>query len=586
MLSVIITERVAALRREMQAAGIDVYYIPTDDHHGSEYVGEYFKSREYISGFTGSAGAVVITQSYAGLWTDSRYYIQAEQQLSGTEYVLNRSGEKDVISAVDHIIKIGGTVGFDGKCVNAGTAEKIAAAVGMKNIISVDLIGKIWNDRPPMPCGKAFSLDIKYSGENTESKISRLRKNLVEKKADYFLTSAPDEICWLLNVRGDDVKYNPVVLSYLAVTPDNIIWFVDEEKISECFIPEYIKAAPYSDFYRFISDIPEGYSVLLDKKNLNYEAQSSLNNGVKIINGQSPLTLMKAVKNSIEMNNERQAHIKDGIAVTKFICEIKTNPEKYTELSAAELLILLRNQQEGYIEESFEPIIAYGAHGAVVHYSADENSSCPLGQSGFLLCDTGGHYYEGTTDITRTVCLGEPAQAMKAHYTAVLRGHLALANAVFKKGCHGYNLDILARGPLWESGLDFGHGTGHGVGYLLNVHEAPNGFRMRYVEGHDCILEEGMITSDEPGLYIEGQYGIRIESLLLCRNAETTSFGEFMRFENLTLVPFDPDAVEPSLMSEKEKSWYNEYQKRVYDIISPYLSDSERKWLENETRKI
>lgn len=581
-----ISDRLYALRREMQAAGIDVYYIPTDDYHGSEYVGEYFKSREYISGFTGSAGSVVITQSYAGLWTDSRYYIQAEQQLSGTEYVLNRSGEKGVISPVDHIIKTGGRVGFDGKCVNGETAEKIAAAIGRENIISVDLIGKIWNDRPSMPRGKVFSLDIKYSGEDTESKISRLRKILAEKKADYFLTSAPDEICWLLNVRGNDIAYNPVILSYFAVTPDNIIWFVDENKISGCQIPEAVKIAPYEDFYVFLHNIPAGSAVLLDKKNLNYEAVSALNESVKIINEQSPLTLMKAVKNSIEMNNERQAHIKDGIAVTKFICEIKTNTEKYTELSAAELLISLRKQQQGYIEESFEPIIAYGEHGAVVHYSADENSSCPLGRSGFLLCDTGGHYYEGTTDITRTVCLGEPTQAMKAHYTAVLRGHLALASAVFKKGCHGYNLDILARKPLWEAGLDFGHGTGHGVGYLLNVHEAPNGFRMRYTEGHDCVLEEGMITSDEPGLYIEGQYGIRTESLLLCRNAETTSFGEFMRFENLTLVPFDPDAVEPSLMSEKEKAWYNEYQQRVYDIISPYLSDSERKWLKNETRTI
>lgn len=581
----VISDRLSALRREMKKAGIDVYYVPSDDYHSSEYVGDFFKCREYISGFTGSAGSVVVTDNYAGLWTDSRYFIQAEEQLSGTEFVLNKQGEKNVVSAVEFIGNTGGTAGFDGKCVSAETAEKIASCKNVKDVVSVDLFDIIWQDRPPKPCEKIFSLDIKYSGEDHISKISRLREAVKKENADVFLTSAPDEICWLLNVRGNDIEYNPVILSFLAVTENDVVWFVDENKLRGCDIPNGITVAPYDDFYSYISDIKTDSTVLLDENNLNYEAVNKLNDCV-IISKQSPITLLKAVKNSTEINNVRQAHIKDGAAVTKFICEIKKHPEKYTELSAAELLVSLRKQQLTFIEESFAPIIAYAAHGAIVHYSADEKSSCPLKPSGFLLCDTGGHYFEGTTDITRTVCLGEITDTMKAHYTAVLRGHLALANARFKHGCQGANLDILAKAPLWEAGLDFTHGTGHGVGYLLNVHESPNSFRMRFVQEHDCVLEEGMITSDEPGLYIAGQYGIRIESLLLCRKAETTEFGEFMCFDNLTLVPFDPDAVEPSLMSEREKMWYNEYQKKVYEVISPLLNDDERQWLKKETRAL
>ncbi len=582
-------ERISALRAEMKKCGIDMYYVPTDDYHGSEYVGDFFKCREYISGFTGSAGNVIITDSYAGLWTDGRYFIQAENELKDTEFVLNKMGEKGVLTASEFITKnIGnGKLGFDGKTVNASFAEKIAEKIGKDNIISVDLFEKIWKNRPPLPFSDGFILDLKYAGLSYKEKAEIIRSVMKERSADYYAFSSPDDICWLLNIRGNDVKYNPVLLSYGILTEKNFHFFISGEKIQKITdkLDREIIIHTYDEFYSFLEELPNNRTVYLDKSRLNYEACGKIPESVKIIDGQN-LTLIKSKKNPVEAQNERIAHLKDGIAVTKFIYRIKKEPEKYSELSAADMLISLRKEQENYVEESFEPIIAYGAHGAIVHYSADEKSNSQIFADGFLLCDTGGHYLEGTTDVTRTVCLGNPTDDMKRDYTAVLRGHLNLADAVFRYGCHGANLDILARMPIYEIGRDFNHGTGHGVGYLLNVHEAPNGIRMKFIKSHDCELDEGMITSDEPGIYIEGKYGIRTESLLLCRTREENSFGKFMYFENLTLVPFDPDAVEKSMMNEKEISLYNNYQKRVFDTLSPYLDEAERNWLKNETRAL
>lgn len=584
-----VSERISALRAEMKKCGIDMYYVPTDDYHGSEYVGDFFKCREYISGFTGSAGSVVVTDNYAGLWTDGRYFIQAENELKDTEFVLNKMGEKDVLTASEFITRnIGnGKLGFDGKTVNASFAEKIAEKIGKDNIISVDLFEKIWKNRPALPFSDGFILDLKYAGLSYGEKAEIIRGVMKERGADYYAFSSPDDICWLLNIRGNDVEYNPVLLSYGVLTEKNFHLFINEEKIQKITdkLDGEIIIHPYDEFYSFLEELPKNCTVYLDKSRLNYEACGKIPESIKIIDGQN-LTLIKSKKNPVEAQNERIAHLKDGIAVTKFIYRIKKEPEKYSELSAADMLISLRKEQDNYVEESFESIIAYGAHGAIVHYGADEKSNSQILADGFLLCDTGGHYLEGTTDVTRTVCLGNPTDDMKRDYTAVLRGHLNLANAVFRYGCHGANLDILARMPIYEIGRDFNHGTGHGVGYLLNVHEAPNGIRMKFIKSHDCELDEGMITSDEPGIYIEGKYGIRTESLLLCRTREENSFGKFMYFENLTLVPFDPDAVERSMMSEKEISLYNNYQKRVFDTLSPYLDDAERDWLKNETRAL
>lgn len=574
-----ISERISALRKKMTENSIDMYYIPTDDFHGSEYVSGYFKCREYISGFDGSAGTVIITHTHAGLWTDGRYFIQAEKQLADTEFILYKSGNDGVPSAAEFINKnIGnGTLGFDGRVVSAGFAKKIP---DVKIRPDIDLVGEIWENRPPLPCTEVFELEC--TGKSRREKITEIRSLMTEKKADVFLLTSLDDICWLLNIRGNDIAYNPVVLSYLALTDKEVHLFTEHKDLA--FADEII-IHPYNDFYDYISHISPEKSVYIDSSVINLSAYSAVPKGCRIINGSNLTLLPKAVKNPVEIENIRKAHIKDGVAVTKFIYRIKNHPEKYTELSAAELIISLRKQQENYIEESFEPITAYGSHGAIVHYSASPETDVPLKADGFFLCDTGGHYIEGTTDITRTVCLGNPTADMKLYYTSVLKGHLALASAVFPHGCKGVNLDILARQPLWNMNMNYNHGTGHGVGYLLNVHEGPNGIRMRTTD-NDCVLEEGMITSNEPGLYLENRYGIRIENLILCRKQAKNDFGQFMEFETLTVAPYEPDAVEPELMSPSERSLYNAYQSFVYDTLSPYLTENEREWLKNETRCI
>lgn len=574
-----ISERLSALRKKMAENSIDMYYIPTDDFHGSEYVSDYFKCREYISGFDGSAGTAVITQTHAGLWTDGRYFIQAEKQLSGTDFTLYKSGNEGVPTAAEYINKnIGsGTLGFDGRVVSAGFVKKIP---DVKIRPDVDLVGEIWENRPPLPCTAVSELDISFSGKSRQDKISEIRSLMTEKKADICLLTALDDICWLLNMRGKDIDYNPVVLCYLALTQNEVHLFTDHTDID--FLND-VTIHPYNDFYSYISGISPEKSIYADISGINLSAYSAIPKDCKIINGEDLTKLPKAIKNPVETENMRKAHIKDGVAVTKFIYEIKNNPEKYTELSAARLIISLRKQQENYIEESFEPITAYGSHGAIVHYSASPETDIPLKAEGFFLCDTGGHYLEGTTDITRTICLGAPTPDMKLYYTSVLKGHLALASAVFPHGCKGVNLDILARKPLWNMNMNYNHGTGHGVGYLLNVHEGPNGIRMR-TTSNDCVLEEGMITSNEPGLYLENRYGIRIENLILCRKHTKNDFGQFMRFDTLTVVPYDPDAVDPEFMSEGELSLYNIYQAHVYNTLSPYLTEKEREWLKNETR--
>lgn len=590
-----IGERLCDLRGEMKKTGITMYYIPSDDFHGSEYVSEYFKSREYISGFTGSAGEVIVTQDNAWLWTDGRYFIQAEKQLSGTEYTLNRAGEPGVPGIKDFIPKHldGGILGFDGRVVPAAFAEQIEKSIGKEHMrTDLDLIGMIRTDRPALPSSKAYLLDEKYTGESRTEKIRRVRGFLERMKADVLLLSTLDDICWLLNVRGDDVEYNPVILSYLAVTVDKVLWFADRNKLSDDIISalDGITIMPYDDFYGYISSLPEKCTVYLDKKRLNSHAFSLIPDSAKKVSGTLPTTLFKCIKNDTEIKNMRHAHLKDGIALTKFIHRIKTGPAKYTELSAAELIMSLRKAQPGYVSESFTPIIAYAEHGAIVHYSADESSDVPLAAESFVLCDTGGHYLDGTTDVTRTICLGKPTAEMKAAYTAVLRGNLCLSAAVFRHGARGANLDILARMPVYEFGSDFNHGTGHGVGFLLNVHEGPNAVRSK-ISGDPadsgCVFESGMITSDEPGIYIEGSYGIRTENLILCKKLpETEYINDLLGFEVLTLAPYDPDAVEPSLMTDREIRLYNEYQQRVYCELSPYLDADEAKWLRNETRSI
>ena len=595
-----IPERLTALREEMKRRSIDIYVVPTADFHESEYVGEHFKARKFITGFTGSAGTAVITLKEAGLWTDGRYFVQAEKQLEGSTVTLYRMAEEGV-PAVEEFVKDklpqGGCIGFDGRTVNGAWGEKFAAIAEEKGgslSVGEDLIDLIWTDRPELSRAPLFILEEKYSGKSTAEKIKDVRAKMAEEGADVHILTSLCDIAWLLNIRGGDIQSVPVVLSYLVLTRDQCIWFLQEEVVDDAiraYLNEnHIETRPYDAIYTYVPTIPESAVVLMNKSGVNYRICNELNKNIQVINKPNPTELMKAVKNPVEVDNIRLAHVKDGVAVTKFMYWLKTNIGKIpmTEISASDYLEARRREQENFIDLSFTTISAYGANAAMMHYSATPESNTGLKPEGFLLIDSGGHYYEGTTDITRTFVLGPISDEMKQHFTAVCRSNMKLANAKFLYGACGLNLDILARGPLWDMGIDYKCGTGHGVGYILNVHEGPNGFRWKIVpERHDSgVLEEGMITTDEPGVYMEGKYGIRTENELVCRKAEKNEYGQFMEFENITYAPIDLDGIDPEQMSSREKQMLNDYHKKVYEVLSPYMTEEENEWLKKYTRAI
>lgn len=595
-----VIKRIEALRSEMEQRGIDIYVVPTSDFHESEYVGEYFKARKFITGFTGSAGTAVITPTEAGLWTDGRYFIQAEGQLEGSGITLYRSGEEGV-PTVDAFLKEklpeGGCIGFDGRVVNAKTGakyEKIAKEKGGSLFVGEDLVDHIWQERPKLSKKPFFLLEETYSGCSTADKIAKVREKMKEEGADIHILSSLYDIAWLLNIRGDDIAYVPVVLSYLVLTERECIWFLQEEIITEkqqAYLKEnQITTRPYEAIYDYVTELSKQAKILLSLRQVNYRIAHSIPAEAEKIDKPNPTELMKAIKNPVEIKNTIAAHVKDGVAFTKFMYWLKKNigKIKITEISAADYLEELRRSQEHFIELSFDTICAYGANGAMMHYAATPGSEAELKPEGFLLVDSGGHYLEGTTDITRTMALGRLTDEMKRHFTAVCRANLNLASAKFLYGCRGANLDILAREPLWELGIDYKCGTGHGVGYVLNVHEGPNAFRWKITEpiGDNAILEEGMITTDEPGVYLEGAYGIRTENELVCRKAEKNEYGQFMCFENITYAPIDLDAILPEEMSQKERNLLNDYHKKVYDTLSPYMTEEENIWLKEYTRAV
>lgn len=595
-----ITERLAALRKEMAKRNISIYVVPTADFHESEYVGEHFKARKFITGFTGSAGTAVITMEEAGLWTDGRYFVQAEKQLQGSTVTLYRMGEEGVPTVNEFIeqkLKEGGTIGFDGRVVNTRWGLQLKEIAKKKNgalYVEEDLIDLIWKDRPALAKTPMFILEEKYSGKSTKTKLEELRAAMEKEGADTHILTSLYDIAWLLNVRGNDIECVPVVLSFLLLTKTDCTWFLQEEILTDeirAYLNEnHIKTRPYEEVYAAAAELPADAKVLLDRACVNYRICNNLKDSITIVDGANPTELMKAIKNPVEVDNTRAAHVKDGVAFTKFMYWLKQNigKEKITEISASDYLEKCRREQEGLIELSFNTISAYGPNAAMMHYSATPESDAELKPEGFLLVDSGGHYYEGTTDITRTIALGPITDEMRLHFTTVCRSNLNLANAKFLYGCSGLNLDILSRGPLWQMGIDYKCGTGHGVGYLLNVHEGPNGFRWRVVpERHDNgTLEEGMITTDEPGVYLEGKYGIRTENELVCHKAEKNEYGQFMEFENITYAPIDLDAIDPDEMTGTERKLLNDYHKKVYETISPYLTVEEKEWLKKYTRAI
>ena len=591
------------LRDKMQEYGIDAYMIPTGDFHGSEYVGDYFKCRDYISGFDGSAGTLIVTADEAGLWTDGRYFIQASDQLAGSGIELKKMGQPDVPSIADYLadkLGEGQTLGYDGRVVMASAENALKQRLRGKQVRIVsdkDLVGELWTDRPPLSRRPAWPLPVIYAGRRRSNKIALIRQELRRKQADYLLLASLTDICWLLNVRGDDIAYTPVVLSYLLMDQEKVCWYVQKcvpRELTYELKDDGVEIRDYESIYDDVAALPEGSVLYYDMGTVNSRLQSRIPASVKRMVGPNPTEMPKAVKNPVEVANFRKAHIKDGVAVTRFIYWLKQNVKDgvdgkpITEISAAEYLEGLREKQARYVEPSFAPIIAYREHGAICHYSATEESNAVLKPESFVLADTGGHYLEGTTDITRTISLGPLSHKEKEMYTLVLRGHINLAAARFLKGCTGQSLDSLARTPLWDRGLDYDHGTGHGVGFLMGVHEGPNSFRYRKPAGggRECVFEEGMVTSDEPGIYLEGEFGVRIENLIVCRQADDSGFGDFLSFDTLPMVPYDRDAILPEMLTEKERRWLNAYHSVVYDTISPHLDLEEKDWLRQETREL
>lgn len=588
---------------KMKTAGIHCYLIPTSDYHDSEYVSDFFMVRKYFSGFTGSAGTLVVTEKEAALFTDGRYFIQAAEELAGTGIKLMKMGEPGVPTIKEYVAEClpeGGNLGFDGRVITAESAllyEKIIQQKGGQIIWNCDPAEDIWIDRPEMIYHPVYVLTEEYSGESTSKKLKKLREKMAEAGADTHILTSLDDIAWLFNIRGNDVECCPVVFSYAIIDKERVLLFggatdadsVWTEEVRAYLEENQVTLLPYDAFYSYVENLRDN-KVLLSLERVSYAVKKALDESVFIIDEANPTSLMKAIKNPVEMSNLRKAHIKDAVAVTEFMYWLKTNIGKMeiTEVSAAEKLEKLRRKQENFIEPSFETICAYGANGAIIHYSAETGNCAVLQPKGLVMVDSGGHYLEGSTDITRTFVLGEISGEMKEHFTLVLRAMLNLKNTRFLYGCRGINLDIKAREILWEAGLDYKHGTGHGVGYLLNVHEGPNSFRWKNIGDklESAVLEEGMVTTDEPGIYIEGSHGIRIENELLCRKGEVNEYGQFMYFEDLTYVPIDLDGVDLSLMEEKDRRRLNEYHKWVYEKLAPYFTGDKLEWLKTVTRAI
>ncbi|HZJ98827.1 MAG TPA: aminopeptidase P family protein, partial [Tissierellaceae bacterium] len=579
----------------MKSNGISAYIIPTSDPHQSEYVADHYKARSWISGFTGSAGTVVVTQDDANLWTDGRYFIQAENQLKGSEYKLFKMGVAEVPSYIEWLkanIESGDTIGYDARVFSQITAEELEKEFieyGINFNDKYDFVGEIWEDRPELTKEEAFVHELIYTGISSSGKIAKLRANMKSKGADYFLIASLDDIAWLFNIRGKDVKSNPVIISYALISSDRAYLFVDMDKINpdvESFLNDNgIQILSYEDVIKYVREIESDASVILEKDKINRWIYDAIPEECNIIDELNYTTILKGKKNHTEIENQKNAYIKDGVALTKFLywLDKKIDKIEITELSAAEKLLEFRKEQDLFIEPSFNTISAYGPNAAMAHYSATKDSFSIIEKKGFYLVDSGGQYLDGTTDITRTVAVGPITDEEKKDFTLTLKGHINLINAKFLEGTSGYQLDILCRQPMWEEGLDFKHGTGHGIGYLLNVHEGPH--RIASIPNF-VALEKGMISSIEPGVYKAGKHGIRIENIAVVDDYIETESGKFMKFEVLSYVPIDLDAIDASLLSNNEIKWLNSYHKDVYEKLSPYLNEDENTWLQEKTRSI
>lgn len=597
--------KIGQLRDRMKELGIDAYLVPTADFHESEYVGEFFKCRHFLTGFNGTAGTAVITMDKAGLWTDGRYFVQAEEQLSGSEIKLYRMGEPEFPTLDEFLeeeLPVDGCLGFDGRVVNSELGYGLQNLLQEKNVTincSKDLVGEIWTSRPDMSCEPIWSLDVKYAGKSTVEKLSDLRDAMKKNKAQIHLMTALDEIAWLFNLRGNDIVNNPVFLSYALITQDEAYLYVQKEAIKEdtkmgkevcaALAEAKVQVKEYAEFLQDVAAL-KNEKILLERKKASFAVCESIDASCRIIDEMNPCATMKAVKNATEIENMRKAHLKDGIAVTKFMYWLKhtIGTCDMTEMTAAHKIEELRAEQGNYIEPSFVTIAAYKENAAMCHYHPSDEVCKKLKPEGLLLVDSGGQYLEGTTDITRTYALGPLTEKEKEYYTIVAAAMLKVSTMKFLHGCRGINLDYTIREAFWKRGLDFAHGTGHGVGYLSNVHERPNGLRWKVVpERQDsAVIEPGMICSDEPGLYFAGDFGTRTENLILCVEDEKNEYGQFLKFEFLTKAPIDLEALDTRFMDDADIERLNTYHKDVYETISPYMNEEEKEWLKHVTREI
>lgn len=591
-----IPERIAALREVMKEKKIDAYIIPSSDPHLSEYPAERWKSRGWISGFDGSAGTVVVTATKAGLWTDSRYFLQAGIQLEGSGIELYKMALPETPSIPDfllHELQSGQTVGADGLTYSVAEAEKLEKTLRRKDIkleTSDDLIDLIWKDRPAVPANPLFEMPIELSGKSVREKLDEINNRLHKEGADCCILAALDEVAWTFNIRGTDVTYNPVVISYAFVSEDESVLFIDPKKVTaeaaENLKKEGVVLADYTLIQKYLSRLPENSSVFIDPAKTNISLYNALPKGCTIIEGITPANHLKSIKNETEIKGFRNAVVKDGIALTRFYIWLEKQlaaGQKVTELSASAKLTALRAEQPQYIMDSFESITGYAGHGAIVHYAPTPETDVELKPESLLLMDSGAQYLDGTTDITRTVALGEPTEQMKKDFTRTLKGMIGIAKCKFPAGIRGCLIDVFARKALWDAGINYLHGTCHGIGHCLNVHEGPQSIRM---EENPVPLKPGMVMSDEPAMYRTGEYGIRTENMILIREDSETEYGKFLGFDTLTLCYIDTKLIVVPMLSAREHTWINKYHQMVYDLLSPHLNEEEKAWLKEKTAEI
>lgn len=592
----VIKQRLQLLRAEMEKEKIDYYLIPTADFHNSEYVNEYFKARQYFSNFSGSAGTLLVWKDGAGLWTDGRYFIQAEKELAGTGITLFRmldEGVPTIVEFMEQNIGEGQALGFDGRVVSMTLGQEYEEKLGqryVKIVYEKDLADRVWVDRPSFPNGVVSFLTDKIAGKSFEEKREQVMERVREAGAEELFITKLDDIMWLTNLRGCDVQCNPVAMSYVYLTADETILFIGksalEADVVGYLLAKGIRVLDYSEVSDYLSKLSAGRKVMIDKRYLNYSLYKILSGKQTLVEADHPTELLKAIKNPTELANMEEIYLKDSIALTKFIHWLKTHigKEEITEITAADKLEAFRREVPEFLDLSFTSISAYGANAAMMHYAPTPENFAVLKPEGMYLIDSGGQYLGGTTDVTRTIVLGKLTEREIHDYTLVAAGMLQLTNAKWLYGCTGRNLDILARQPIWNADLDFKCGTGHGVGYILNVHEGPQGLRWRYTKGQtDAVIEAGMDITNEPGVYIEGSHGVRIENVMVAENGTKNEYGQFMHFKTLTWVPIDMEAVDLTLLSSKQKEYLVAYQATVYEKLSPYLDEEERQWLAKET---